>query len=292
MAALYDREILPMWSERFGRLLLRGLTFPPQATVLDLGCGTGYPALDVIKRLDGGRVVAIDCSAPLVEIARQKAGDLLHRELFLRTEEIGEKLLFADGVFDVALSNLGLMDAPDPRLTLRELTRVVKPSGLVAVTLPLRGSFGEFYDIFHEVLVRAEKTEVLARLEQFIALAPEPEEATEWMRSAGLRAIEVEVEVFTLLFKSSREFFYAPVIEYGPLPAWKEVAGKGEEMQEIFLLIKEAIDAYFGGRAFELTVKAGCLRGRKPGPDDPTEEQDVPRPNEVTSESFVVEDKE
>ena len=102
----------------------------------------------------------------------------------------------------------------------------------------------------------------------------------------------MEVESFTLLFKSSREFFYAPVIEYGPLPAWKEVAGKGEEMQGVFLLIKEAIDAYFGGRAFELTVRAACLRGTKPGPDDPPEEQDVPSPNDVTSENFVIEDRE
>ncbi len=67
-----------------------------------------------------------------------------------------------------------------------------------------------------------------------------------------------------MLFKSSREFFFAPVIEYGPLTAWKAIAGKGQKMQEIFWWIKEAIDAYFAGRAFEITVKAGCFRARRP----------------------------
>ena len=75
-----------------------------------------------------------------------------------------------------------------------------------------------------------------------------------------------DVESFTLLFRSAREFFFAPVIEHGPLPAWKETAGKGEEMQDVFWYIKEAIDAYFRDRAFAVTVVAGCLRGIKRQP--------------------------
>ena len=66
-----------------------------------------------------------------------------------------------------------------------------------------------------------------------------------------------------MLFRSSREFFFAPVIEYGPLAKWKELAGSGQEMQDVFWYIKEAIDAYFQDRAFAVSVVAGCLIGRK-----------------------------
>jgi hypothetical protein len=93
------------------------------------------------------------------------------------------------------------------------------------------------------------------------------------MRSANLDP-QIEVEEFTLLFKSSREFFFAPVIEYGPLAEWKEIAGNGQEMQDVFWYIKEAIDAYFDGRPFHVTVKAGCLIGRKLE-GRPTEPEDV-----------------
>ena len=82
------------------------------------------------------------------------------------------------------------------------------------------------------------------------------------MRTANL-AGGLEIEEFTLLFKSSREFFFAPVIEYGPLAEWKEIAGSGQEMQDVFWYIKEAIDAYFDGRPFQVTIKAGCIVGRK-----------------------------
>jgi len=55
-------------------------------------------------------------------------------------------------------------------------------------------------------------------------------------------------------------------IEYGPLADWKVVAGGGQEMQDVFWYIKEAIDAYFDGRPFEVTVRAGCLIGHKGEP--------------------------
>ena len=41
-----------------------------------------------------------------------------------------------------------------------------------------------------------------------------------------------------LLFASSREFFYAPMIEEGPLPRWKAIAGRGEKMFSVFLTLK------------------------------------------------------
>ena len=292
MAALYDREILPIWSERFGRMILRDLTLPPRATVLDFACGTGYPALEVAKRLDGGRIVCIESCAPLAELARQKAGDLLHRQVFLRTDELGPKLVFADRVFDLVLSNLGLSEAADPPAVLREMARVTKPGGRVIVTLPLRGSFAEFFDIYREVLARSERADALGRLEEHIARNPEPEQAVGWMEGAGLRPVDLEMNSFSLLFRSSREFLFAPVIEFGPLPAWKDIAGKGEEMQEIFVQIKEAIDTYFGGRPFELSVKAGCLRGHRPTGKGSAEPQDVPRPEEVSGVSYVAEEEE
>jgi ubiquinone/menaquinone biosynthesis C-methylase UbiE len=289
MAALYDREILPVWAERFGRMILRGLSLPPHATVLDFGCGAGYPALEVVKRLDTGRVVGIDSCAPMVELARQKAGELLSRQLFLRTEDLGPKLPFADGVFDLVISNLGLMETSDPAAVLVEMARVTRPGGRVIVTFPLRGTFAEFHDIYREVLLRADRTEVLARLDAHVARWPEPDQAMAWMQRADLYSVELEMDAFTLLFKSSREFFYAPVIEYGPLPGWKDLAGKGEEMQAIFLEIKEAIDAYFGGRPFELTVKVGCLRGRRPE-NRGRKDDDVPRPDEVSRDAYVADE--
>jgi hypothetical protein len=111
------------------------------------------------------------------------------------------------------------------------------------------------------VLTKHDQEDILASLERHVTRTPDVDVVLSWLETAGLQDPEVEIEEFTLLFKSSREFFFSPVIEYGPLSSWKDVAGKGQQMQDIFWQIKEAIDAYFKKRAFEVTVKAGAFRG-------------------------------
>jgi len=75
--------------------------------------------------------------------------------------------------------------------------------------------------------------------------------------------VTVETTHWELVFRSGREFFYAPVIELGPLARWKTIAGKGSEVQDIFLAVKEAIDTYFGGTAFGVSIVAGVFVGTK-----------------------------
>ncbi|MGZ3407385.1 MAG: class I SAM-dependent methyltransferase, partial [Polyangia bacterium] len=83
LAKIYDAEILPIWSRRFGKLLLRDLALPPKAMVLDVGCGTGYPALEILQKMDAeGRIIAIDPSSPMLDEARTKAGRLSGKRIF------------------------------------------------------------------------------------------------------------------------------------------------------------------------------------------------------------------
>ena len=293
MARVYDDEILPLWSQRFGKMLLRGLEVPSKAMVLDYGCGTGYPSVEVLKRMgDSGRLIAIDPVGALLDVARKKAGSLSGKRIFFRSDSLTSKLSFAGDVYDLVISNVALPLLEDPAAVIKEFARVTKPGGRVIVTMPLAGTFCEFYDIYREVLTKNDSHEVLERLEAHIARTPDADEVAGWFDDAGLTDVDPEIEEFTLLFKTSREFFFAPVIEFGPLSQWKSVAGKGQEMQEIFWHIKESIDAYFGSRAFEVTIKAGCFRALKPleaEEEEPQPQEEEPQPK---AEDGVVEEIE
>jgi len=269
LARIYDDEILPVWTSRFGRMLLRGLEPKEKAQILDVACGTGFPATEILRRMDeGSRLIAIDGASPLLDVARRKVKEMsdegLKANVFFRSESATPKLSFADDVYDLVVCNLGLAEMPDPEAAIADFARVTKPGGELRCTLPLEGTFQEFYDIFREVLIKHDKHDALNRLNQHLAIYPTPEDCAQWLANAGLVDTRVEVEEFSLLFKSSREFFFAPVIESGPLATWKATAGRGQEMQDVFWYIKEAIDAYFGGRAFQITVQAGCLIGTVP----------------------------
>ena len=267
LARIYDHEIAPCWGMPFGKLLLRNLAVPERGQVLDVSCGTGNPTIEILRRMsDGSRLIAIDESSAMLDVVRRKVaqlGPLGTKGVFFRTESALPRLSFADDVYDLVVCNLGLPDMPSIDAALRDFARVAKPGGEVRCTLPLDGTFEEFHDLYREVLVKHDRHDALERLRHHVASYPSCELLERRLASAGLHG-SVEIEEFTLLFRSSREFFYAPVIEYGPLAGWKAVAGGGQDMQDVFWYIKEAIDAYFDGGPFQLTVKAGCLIGKKP----------------------------
>jgi ubiquinone/menaquinone biosynthesis C-methylase UbiE len=266
LARIYDEEIAPVWGTRFGKMLLRNLALPERGQVLDISCGTGYPTVEILRRMrEGSRLIAIDASSAMLDVARRKVADLGplgKKGVFFRTESAVPKLSFADDVYDLVVCNLGLNEMPSLEVAVRDFARVCKQGGEVRCTLPLAGTFQEFHDIFREVLIKHDKHDALDRLDRLIARYPTVDHIERCMKTAQLSG-GLEIEEFTLLFKSSREFFFAPVIEYGPLAEWKEIAGQGQEMQDVFWYIKEAIDAYFADRPFAVTVKAGCLIGKK-----------------------------
>lgn len=278
LAQVYEREILPLWTRRFGRLLLREPQLPQKAMVLDVLCGTGFVALELLQRApEGARVVAIDSSPVLLDVARQKAGAAAGRRVFFRSELAEPRLPFDSDVFDLVLCNLGLWDVAEPRLLLHEMVRVAKPGARVAATMPLIGTFAELYDLFAGVLDARGLREAERRLRAHISRMPSALEAKSWLFEAGLHEARVDCDPFTLLFAGGRELFFSPLIEYGSLPDWKEIVGPGAEMQEVFWQLKDAIDetlrgapgtpAMFQGgppRPFAVTVRAGCLSGRKP----------------------------
>jgi ubiquinone/menaquinone biosynthesis C-methylase UbiE len=268
MAKLYDAEILPIWSQKFGRMMLRDLVLPPRPMVLDVGCGTGYPALEILRKMDEqGRIIAIDASSPMLDEARLKAGPLSGKRIFFRSENALPRLSFADDVYDLVVCNAGLQEYDDPEAVVRDFARVTKPGGQVIVTLPLAGTWQEFFDIFREVLIKHDRTDAVDQLDAYLVRYPPLEQAEAWLEDAGLDDVTSAFEEFTLLFKSGREFFFAPVIEFGPLAEWKALAGKGEAMQKIFWDCKEAIDAYFKDRPFGVTVIAACVQGKKRQPE-------------------------
>lgn len=263
LAQIYDRDILRLWSIPFGKRLLSEVKIPPKATILDVACGTGYPSLDLVKRIDAkSRIIGLDFSHEMLRIAREKAGDLNGKRVFFKHGRI-EDINFAPDTFDLVVCNCGVLDFTDRYQGLREMTRVAKQNAYVWATLPLRRTFREFFEIYREVLQRFALEEVKARLEEHIEKTPDSMEAEYLFAQAGLVDVKVTRGEFQLLFPSGREFFFAPLIEYGYLQSWKDIVGRSEHLQTVFWHIKNSIDRYFTRRVFSVTVEAAVISGRK-----------------------------
>jgi len=101
------------------------------ASILDLGCGVGSTAL-LLNRSCVLRVSAVDLSAANVAVARERAAAESADIRFLRADV--HELPFPDGSFDAALAECTLSLFAKPAVALREIGRVLKPDGQLAVS--------------------------------------------------------------------------------------------------------------------------------------------------------------
>jgi ubiquinone/menaquinone biosynthesis C-methylase UbiE len=108
--------------------------------VLDVATGSGLAALLSASRVGSeGRVVGIDLSDVMIQLARERASALeVSNVEFLQMD--AESLEFPPDFFDAVLCALGLMLCPAPARALSEMYRVLRPDGIVALSVFGQGS--------------------------------------------------------------------------------------------------------------------------------------------------------
>ncbi|WP_030171158.1 methyltransferase domain-containing protein [Spirillospora albida] len=102
----------------------------PGASVLDIGCGPGTITAGLADRVAPGRVVAADSAETVLDEARRSAGGRSNIEFAVADVHA---LDFPDAAFDVVHAHQVLQHVADPVTALREMRRVTRPGGVVAV---------------------------------------------------------------------------------------------------------------------------------------------------------------
>jgi demethylmenaquinone methyltransferase/2-methoxy-6-polyprenyl-1,4-benzoquinol methylase len=127
IAGRYDviTRVLSFGRDRgWKRRLLDLANVAPGARVLDLACGTGDLAFDAAER--GGRVIGLDITPAMIDLARAKPGadDIAWL--------VGDMtaLPAADASIDLVTTGYGLRNVPNLEAALREIRRVLRPGGV------------------------------------------------------------------------------------------------------------------------------------------------------------------
>jgi SAM-dependent methyltransferase len=108
--------------------------------LLDLGCGFGRHGYEALRR--GARVVACDMAYPelhhvqATQYAMKEAGEIAPDLSCTSVQGDGTRLPFTDGSFDRIIASEVMEHVPDDLAALDELTRVLRPGGTIAITVP------------------------------------------------------------------------------------------------------------------------------------------------------------
>jgi ubiquinone/menaquinone biosynthesis C-methylase UbiE len=230
--------------------------------VAQLGSRTGYPAAAIGQQLPGCSLTGVDSSPAAIELARAKASLLT---------DVTAEYVYADspptplqaGAYTHSLGIHPFGHRGDYQWVLAEHQRVLTSGGQMVLSLPLRGSFPEVYDMLREYALRHDQPQFGEAVDIAAARRPNPETLSEQIEDAGFCDVDLAVELHGVSFDSGREFLDDPIsrLVVGPDVLYSLPVDEG--LEQAWEYATHAIAKYWSEIPFELTLNIGTVSARK-----------------------------
>ena len=201
---MYERYLVPALFSPWARVLVEHAALQPSDRVLDVACGTGVVARLAAQQLNpDGKVIGLDLSAGMLAVARSLPQTAEVSVVWQEGSALA--LPFADATFDMVLCQQGLQFFPDRPTALREMHRVLDPSGRLALSIwrPIENNPG--YMVLVEALEHHIGTAAATTMRAPFALG-EAKEVHALLTGAQFRDIDIRVSDGMVRFASPEDF--------------------------------------------------------------------------------------
>jgi len=232
--------------------------------VLDLGSGTGYPAILAAQIVGAdGDVVGIDLAEQMLEAARRKADSLNLSNVTFRPGDV-TTLPFEEASFDAVTSRFCLMFLPEIPKAVAEMARVLKPDSWSAAAVWSVPEKNPYLKIPMDIM------------KQFIELPPpdpaapgifrlaKPGELAGMLQQAGFADISEHEFLGDVRFATADQYFTSLMDIAAPIQnLWVKL--RSAEQEKAGQRIIQAAKQYQRGSVIALPIAVRMVAGRKPG---------------------------
>ena len=232
--------------------------------VLDLGSGTGYPALLAAQTVGAtGSVIGIDLAEQMLDAARRKAVSLKLSNTTFRTADV-TTLPFEAASFDAVTTRFCLMFLPEIPKAVAEIARTLKPNTWLAAAVWSAPEKNPYLKIPIDVI------------KQFIDL-PQPDPSTpgifrlakpgelaDMLQQAGLIDVSEHEFLGDVQFSAAEEYFSSLMDIAAPIQnLWAKLTP--EQQTEARGNIIQTAGQYRKGSVIALPIAVRMVSARKPG---------------------------
>src|ERR1035437_2726869 len=255
---------MPLWSSYFGEVLLDTVVFKEKAKILDIGCGAGYPLLELAQRFGkGSEVIGIDPWKAATNRLKAKAKTMGVTNIHI-INGVAEELPIENNYFDLIVSNNGLNNCSDQMKVLAECYRTLKPGGQLVFTVNLPGSMREFYSIFRKTLKEQHLNDSIVKMEQHIKEKRKSlKENLNQVRKNHFTVKEIIRKSFYMRYLNGTALFNHHFIKLAFLESWVKIVPSGKR-GKIFSILEENLNNFSKSKGeLRLTIPFICLDCRK-----------------------------
>jgi ubiquinone/menaquinone biosynthesis C-methylase UbiE len=288
----YDE--LPLWSAPFGLMLLEQIELRPGMTILDVGAGTGFLALELAQRCGAAaQVIAVDPWEAAMQRLIRKLAQLRIENVRPCVQDVAA-IDLPDESVDLIVSNLGINNFENPEAALRACFRVAKPGASLFLTTNLVGHMAEFYDAYRSVLSELGEpsgtvpfcevggtkgdgahapvgpplggrfTDRLAALDAHINHRATVQSVREQLERAGFQFVAAVTRTFRERFVDGSSLLRHHFIRLGFVPGWISVA-PADAIEPTFAALERRLNSLAAEHGeLSLTIPAACIQARKP----------------------------
>jgi ubiquinone/menaquinone biosynthesis C-methylase UbiE len=199
----YERFFVPAIGEPLANDLVRVAALSPGERILDVACGTGIVARLASRQVGSkGTVAGLDVNPGMLAVARSVTPVDMSIEWH---ESAAEDMALPDEAFDVVLCQLGLQFVTNQLAALREIRRVLAPSG--RLILSVAGPAGQMFVVLADAMERHISSQAAGFVTQVFSLH-DATEIRELLSEAGFRDIAVDAHNKMLTLPPPKEFLW------------------------------------------------------------------------------------